>query len=338
VQKRPTVSDVAELAGVHRSTAARALNPASSGMLTPDTVRRVQRAARTLGYSTNAFARGLRTNRSMTVGVLIPDLNNPLFPPIVRGIEKALLSRGYTALLANTDNDADREGSSFAALLARHVDGFLVATARDNDLMLDEAARREIPTVLLNRANTGCTLPLVTGDDRAGIRSAVDHLVAAGHRRIGHLAGPEGVSTAEVRLAGFRESLADRGLAGPVVRCGSFTEAAGAEAAAALLAQHPDLTAVIAANDLIALGALRTLQVRGLRCPEDVSLVGFNDMRFADAFNPPLTTVHVPHEQMGTEGARLLLERLDDPTAPAKSLLLPLHLVVRASTAPPQER
>jgi LacI family transcriptional regulator len=308
-------------------------------MLTPDTVRRVQRAARTLGYSANAFARGLRTNRSMTVGVLIPDLNNPLFPPIVRGIEKALLSRGYTALLANTDNDPERETSSFSALLARHVDGFLVATARDNDEILDEAARREIPTVLLNRANTERRLSLVTGDDRAGIRSAVDHLVALGHRRIGYLAGPEGVSTAEVRLAGFRESLADRGLAtGPVVRSGSFTEAAGAVAAATLLTQHPDLTGVITANDLIALGALRTMQVRGLRCPEDVSLVGFNDMRFADAFNPPLTTVHVPHEQMGAEGARLLLERLDDPTAPAKSLLLPVHLVVRASTTAPRER
>jgi LacI family transcriptional regulator len=338
VNKRPTVSDVAELAGVHRSTAARALSPSASWMLKPETVARVSKAAVQLGYSTNTLARGLRTSRSQTVGVLLPDLNNPLFPPIVRGIEDALLPRGYTALLASTDNDVDRESVYFQALLSRQADGFIIATARDEDAVLDQARRHGVAVVLINRTDNTRDFPLVTGDDREGVRAAVEHLAGLGHRRIAHLAGPDGVSSATVRRSAFRETIANLGLSAvdtPVVTCAAFTEEGGSAGAEQLLAEHPETTAVLAANDLIALGAMRTLQARGLRCPQDISVVGFNDMRFADAFYPPLTTVHVPHQLMGAEAGRMLLELLDHPDPVVKSVLLPLTLTLRASTAPP---
>jgi LacI family transcriptional regulator len=290
-----------------------------------------------LGYSTNTLARGLRTSRSQTVGVLLPDLNNPLFPPIVRGIEDALLPHGYTALIASTDNDAERERVYFRALLSRQVDGFIIATARDLDPVLDEARARDVAVVLVNRTDTARGFSLVTGEDREGVRAAVRHLADLGHRRIAHLAGPDGVSSATTRRSAFREAIANLGIPAedaPVFPCAAFTEDAGLAATAQALAHSPKPTAVLAANDLIALGALRAIKAHGLRCPQDVSVVGFNDMRFADAFDPPLTTVHVPHQLMGAEAGRLLLDQFGRTGPVAKSVLLPLTLVVRASTAP----
>jgi LacI family transcriptional regulator len=204
--------------------------------------------------------------------------------------------------------------------------------------MLDEAWRRGVAVVLVNRGTGSRHFPLVAGDDREGVRDAVAHLVGLGHRRIAHLAGPSGVSTARVRASAFRESVAEHGLppeVTPVVGCDAYTEQSGVEATRELLDAHPGTTAVLAGNDLIALGALRTLHARGLRCPQDVSVVGFNDMRFADALSPALTTVRIPHRPLGVEAARLLLERIDAPETPAKTLLLPCELVVRESTAPP---
>ena len=339
VDRRPTISDVAQLAGVHRSTAARALSPSASGMLKPETVVRVTQAADRLGYATNTLARGLRTSRSQTVGVLLPDLNNPLFPPIVRGIEDALLPHGYTALIASTDNDAERERVYFQALLGRQVDGFIIATARDQDPVLDEARRRGIAVVLINRTNTARDFPLVTGDDREGVRAAVRHLVDLGHRRIAHLTGPDGVSSSTIRRSAFREAIAEHGLPAedaPILPCAGFTEDAGRVGAEALLARSPRPTAIFAANDLIALGVLRAIQAHGLSCPEDISVVGFNDMRFADAFSPPLTTVHVPHQLMGAEAGGLILEQLGRPDPVGKSILLPVTLTVRGSTGTPK--
>jgi LacI family transcriptional regulator len=363
VSKRPTVADVAELAGVHRSTAARALNPDTSGMLTTDTVTRVLDAAHTLNYTPNTIARGLRTNRSLTIGALIPDLMNPLFPPIVRGIEEAIAPHGYTALVVNSDNDPEREEANFHALLARQVDGFIVATARQHDPVLVEAARRGVAVVLVNRGTADRRFPLVAGDDRRGVRDAVAHLAELGHRRIAHLAGPKDVSTSMLRASAFREACAEHGIAeadAPVVDCVGFTQAGGLTGmrqllewsgsvvdnrsavevggrsrAATIGARSGAATAVLAGNDLIALGAIRALAEAGLRCPADVSVVGFNDMPFADAFAPALTTVRVPHRLMGVEAGRLLLEQIQAGTSSAKTVLLPCELMIRDSTAPP---
>ncbi|MFE2044919.1 LacI family DNA-binding transcriptional regulator [Streptomyces sp. NPDC059477] len=345
MNKRPTIADVAALAGVHKATASRALGPSTSALVNAATARRVRQAAEQLGFTPNSAARSLRTNRSFTVGVLLPDLTNPLFPPIVRGIEEALGPRGYTALLANTDNDEAKERAGFDALRGRQVDGFIVATARREHALLDRARAAGVPIVLVNRRTDDRLLPWVAGDDATGMTLAVEHLAGLGHRAIGHVAGPSSMSTGVIRAQAFRAAAEAAGIgpgAAPVVESEAYTVAAGERATRDLLDRYPATTAICAGNDLIALGALRAARARGLRCPADLSLVGFNDMQFADEFQPPLTTVHVPHLDLGAEAARLLLEQLDSneeqgtPTPLAKTVLLPVRLVVRASTAAPR--
>jgi LacI family transcriptional regulator len=178
----------------------------------------------------------------------------------------------------------------------------------------------------------------VTVDDRAGIRLAVEHVVSLGHRRIAHVGGPQGLSTGHQRLLGFQEVARQAGLAPedtPVRLSDAFTEAEGARACRALLEERSDVTAIVAGNDLIALGCYDALAERGLRCPQDVSVVGFNDMPFASRFAPPLTTIRLPHREIGVQAAGLLLDLLAVPGGPARQVLLPPDLVVRESTAPP---
>jgi LacI family transcriptional regulator len=284
------------------------------------------------------MARGLKTDRSYTVGVLVPDIQNPLFPPIIRGIDDRLAAAGYTPLIANTENDPERERQDFEALRARQVDGFITATARLDHELLDAVAAAGAPLVLVNRRVEDGGLPSAVADDREGARQAVAHLVELGHRRIAHVAGPQGLSTGRGRLEGFEAAMADAGLEvdPALVRFArAFTEPEGARVCEELLASGADFTAVVAGNDLVALGCYDVLERRGLVCPRDLSVVGFNDMPFADRFHPPLTTVHIPHYELGTAAADLLLERLADPAAPPRTLEVETRLVVRGSTAPP---
>jgi LacI family transcriptional regulator len=333
-----TLRDVARVAGVHPGTVSRALNPATEGLVNDETVRRVRDVAARLGYRPNPMARGLKTNRSYTIGVLVPDLTNPLFPPIVRGIEDRLDEAGYTPLIANTDNDPERERIDFEAMRARQVDGFITATARLSHGFLSEMAGVGPPIVLVNRRLEDGALPAVTVDDRQGIRLAVEHVVGLGHRTIAHVGGPQGLSTGHQRHLGFREATRAAGLAPertPVRFSEAFTEVEGARTCRALLEERSDVTAIVAGNDLIALGCYDALAERGLRCPADVSVIGFNDMPFASRFSPRLTTIRLPHREIGFEAAGLLLELLAAPGGAARQVLLAPDLVVRASTAPP---
>jgi LacI family transcriptional regulator len=334
-----TIRDVARVAQVHPGTVSRALNEETRMLVNQDTAERVLRAAEQLGYRPNRIARGLKTNRSYTVGVLIPDITNPLFPPILRGIEDRLDEAGYTSVVVNTDNDAERERSHLEVMRARRVDGFISATARlDRELLADVAAGGA-PLVLVNRSLEDGSVPAVTVDDRRGIRLAVDHIAALGHRQIGHVAGPQNLSTGHRRHLGFLEAMRAIGLDPPLehVRyCQSFIEEEGARVCAELLDATNELTAIVAANDLLALGCYDALDERGMECPRDISVIGFNDMPFVDRLGPPLTTVRVPQREIGTVAAELLLEQLGDESVPAREILLEPTLIVRGSTAPPR--
>jgi LacI family transcriptional regulator len=335
---RITLREVAEAAGVHAGTASRALNPETRGLVNEATAARVLRAADELGYRPNPIARGLKTNRSYTVGVLIPDLMNPLFPPIVRGIQDRLEHAGYTPLIANTDNDPERERVDFERLRARQVDGFIAATARRDDDLLIDVAVIGTPVVLVNRRLERGGLPAVVGDDGGGVRLAVEHLADLGHRRIAYLAGPQHVSTGYLRYEGFVEAMRDRGLpldADLTLFGDAFTEAEGLRLCRKLLDGGTPPTAIVAGNDLVALGCYDVFEERGIRCPDQISVVGFNDMPFADHFDPPLTTLRIPHYEIGARAAELLLELRGDGHAAASQIQLPAELVVRASTAPP---
>ena len=255
-----TIRDVARVAKVHPGTVSRALNADTRSLVNEETAERVLRAAEELGYRPNPIARGLKTNRSYTIGVLIPDITNPLFPPILRGIEDRLGEAGYTSLIVNTDNDADRERSHIEAMRARQVDGFISATARLDRELLAEAAAAEKPLVLVNRSLEDGSAPAVTVDDAFGIRLAVEHIAGLGHKRIGHVAGPQNLSTGHRRYLGFVEAMTDAGLEvqREYVRFSKwFTEDEGARVCAELLDAAGELTAIVAANDLLGARLLR---------------------------------------------------------------------------------
>jgi LacI family transcriptional regulator len=334
----PTLRDVAREAGVHPATASRALNPATRPLVNGETASRVVRVAESLGYRPNPIARSLKTSRSATIGLVIPDLTNPLFPPIVRGIEDVLGPAGYNAWLVNTDNDPDREESLVDSLRSRQVEGLIVATARLQHPLLERLRAEGVRMVLINRRTANADLPSVTGDDATGIATAVAHLADLGHRRIAHLAGPQNTSTGLVRHRAFLQSLRDHGLdddLGLVAACASWSEDEGARALRDLLDADREFTAVVAGNDLLALGCYDVFAERGIDCPRDLSVVGFNDMPFIDKLRPPLTSVRVPHYVVGSEAARMLLEALQHPDSHARSVLLPLTLIRRQSTGPP---
>ena len=324
---------------MHPGTASRALNPALPGRVTADTRRRVQRRARDLGYTPDPAARSLRTRRSGFVGVVVPDLTNPVIPPIVRGIEEQLWRSGLACLLADTDNDVEREAAVIAELQARRCEGLIVATATRSSATVAGLAREDAtPTVLVTRDIDARSLPLVAADDAAGVDAAVHHLAALGHERLAHLTGPPELSTTVTRLRAFRRAVAALELPEPRVLHGeAFTTAAGERATARLLRERRDVTAIVAGNDMIALGCYTALADAGLRCPDDVSVVGHNDMPLVASLQPPLTTVAIPQHAIGSAAAAMLLERLEDgvETDPVEHRLLPTALVVRGSTAPP---
>ncbi len=331
-----TLRDVAVRAGVHPATVSRALNPETRILVSEDTARRVLDAAAELGYSPNPVARSLRTRRSHTVGVLIPDLNNPLFPPIVRGLEDRLAVDGYVALIGNTDSDDQRERMVFDQMRARHVDGLVLATARLRHPLLAEASRADLPVVLINRLAQDYSFPSVSVDNERGVRMAVGHLASLGHRRIAHIAGPQEMSTGLSRYRGFVTAMESGGLpvdSDQVVFAKSFTVEEGLRCSRLLLERGTGCTAIAAGNDMLAVGCYAALDEAGLSCPEDISVVGFNDMPFIDRLRPPLTTIRFPHYQVGTEAAQLLLERIAEHAGPVKILYLAPELVVRGSTA-----
>jgi LacI family transcriptional regulator len=322
-RRRVTIRDVAERVGVHPSTVSRVLNPATRGRITPEIVDKVTEAVTDLGYRPNQSAQGLRTNRTRTIGVLIPDITNPLFPPIIRGIEDGLGADGYTAILGNTDNIAAREIEAVSTLRARQIDGLILATARRDDPIVAECIADGLPLVLVNRTADADGVSSIVSDDALGTR-------------IAHIAGPRSLSTGESRRRSFIDIMKAEGLEEPgglIAETTTFSEDEGLRAAAALIAGAATFTAIVAANDLIALGAYEAIADAGLACPGVVSVTGFNDMPFVDRLTPPLTTIRIPHYELGREAARRLIELIENPESLARATTLRPELIVRGSTA-----
>lgn len=333
---RATLKAVAKRAGVHPGTASRALNERTRSLVSEVTAERVLAAARELGYRPNSIARSLKTRRSSTVGVLIPDLANPFFPPMVRGMQDRLEQVGLTPLIVNTENDPERERVDIQALKARHVDGYISATARLKDDTASEIINDGRPLVLINQEMPGMGISSVASDDRHGMALAVRHLAGLGHRRVAYLGGPIDAATGKLRFRGFLEAAAEHGLEAPESMsrfAAGFVLAEGARMTNELLVSDCKFTAVVAANDLLALGCLDALSEHRLTCPDQVSVIGFNDMPFSERFRPPLTTVRVPQYEIGSWAGSLLIDSLERPEAAAQQVRLEPALVVRGSVA-----
>jgi len=331
-----TIRDVAQAAGVHVSTVSRALNPAKRGLISEEVLQVVEAAAQRLGYRPNRAASALRTGRTHTIGVLVPDITNPVFPPILQGIEASAAARGYFVFVANVADPA-LAPPIVERMQAQQVDGLINAIARRDDPLLEHLSRTGMHAVLVNRADESGRLPAVVSDDRLAMKLAVEHLLALGHRRIAHLAGPQQVPTGVGRRQGFEQALRDHGLApSGVVECASYSREAGREAMRELLAspgRRPQ--ALVCCNDLVALGAYDELRAQGLRVPQDISITGHNDMPLVDMVEPPLTTIRLPHRELGWRAAEMLFDEIEGRSLSPSTVVLRPELVVRASTLAP---
>lgn len=323
---------------MHISTASRALNPSTAFIVHPVTVERVTEAARKLGYRPHPLARGLRTNRTMSVGVIIPDVENPFFGPIIAGVESVLVEEGYSVLIGNADRGPNHADSLVGDMLERHVDGLILATPGRVVSNTARQAQRDVSMVLVNRSVDDDSIPAIVGDDHAGIGLAVRHLRELGHERIGHVAGPQWVSTGRGRRDAFLDWMSTMGLGADsdlVEEAEWYQVEPGTTSALALLRRHPDLTAIVAANDLLGLGCYRAVRSLGKVIGVDVSITGYNDMPLLDLMQPSMTAVRVPYRRMGADAASTLLALIArEDVSPGRVLLSPT-LAIRSSTAPP---
>lgn len=333
-RQSPTIREIAEALGVHPSTVSRALDPKKRHLVADEVAERIAAKARALGYQPNQLAASLRRGRSNLVGVLLPDITNPVFAPILGGITETLSADGYAPIVADAGNDPSQQIAFVDRLLNQRVDGLILATVSRDDALVGYCIDRRLPVVLVNRSEMQDRVASVVSDDDKGMRLAVDHLVGIGHRAIAHVAGPCSTSTGLLRREGFVKAMARHELTGPICEAARYARDAGVDAATDLFANHRGITAVIAANDLLALGTLDVLRRQGLRCPEDVSVVGHNDMPLVDLVSPPLTTIRIEHREMGRRAARMLIENIESASAEARHVVLEPALVIRASTAP----
>jgi LacI family transcriptional regulator len=332
-----TLRDVALMAGVHTATAARALSEATRHKVAASTRARVEQAAGKLGYMAHAAAATLRTGRSGFVGMLVPDLANPLFAPMLKSAEARLRTKGWTILIAQVAPHEEDRLTALRTLITKRVDGLILATSQSNDPILTMAAQHNIPTVLINRGLGDRRFPCVVNDDNESMRLTIAHLKGLGHQHFLHLSGPRNSSTGMARLEGFKRWAGSKHA---VVDAGNFTREAGYQSMRAHLLKTSSgctQTAVVCGNDLIALGAIEAIRESGGDVPNDFSVVGHNDTPFMDLVSPALTTVHVHTDLMGQEAADVLVQRMQAPTSavPASRLLHP-DLVLRNSTAKPR--
>ncbi|HIG76115.1 MAG TPA: LacI family transcriptional regulator [Bacteroidetes bacterium] len=327
-----TLKDVADAAGVSVATVSRALS-------VPDRVatatrERIQAIAKELGYRPSRVAQRLRTTDGVNhlIGVLIPDIQNPFFADIVRGVEAVAHRAGYSVLFHNVEEDPDRQRAALEALRTEHVDGVILPPVHGASEDIAALQADGLPVVCVDRRLVAEVDTVVAANEEAA-REAVALLLRGGHRRIGMIGGDAAISTSRERLAGYRRAHEDAGLevdATLIAEADGRMEG-GRAAAAALLSRGDRPTALFTANNLMTLGALSAIHASGLRIPEDVAIVGYDDMPWAMALNPPLTAVRQPGEEMGRIAADLLLARIEAPDrAPTLTVLQP-SLVVRRS-------
>jgi LacI family transcriptional regulator len=331
-----SIRDVAAAAGVSVATVSRVLSPASADVpMRKETRDKVERAIDELGYRPNDLARALLQHRTAAIGLVVPDISNPYYPPLVRGVEDAASSQGYRVVLCNTDRDPAKISGYLDTLIKTRVDGIVVAGGGWADVPDRTTVLGNYRTGLVAVGRHLTAHPSVRIDNVAASRDAAEHLIRLGHRRIAFLGGPASSTTVQDRAQGYRDALKVACLAGAAtVRCGDFTEESGYAATREILGVHPPPTALLCANDRIALGAYAAVADAGRRVPDDVSVVGFDDTPIARYVRPTLTTVAIPTYEMGSAAVRVLLAQLDGNTEPEVETM-PTRLVVRDSTAPP---
>lgn len=328
----PTMNDVANRAGVSPATVSRVLHGGEN--VRPDTRIKVEQAIEELGYVPSAVAQSLRSKRTRSIALVVPDITNTFWTTVVRGVEDVAQRHRYSVLLCNTDENLGKQHQYLDFLIRQQVDGVIIAPYDHDAQHLDRLRQRSIPTVVVDRRIDGWDVDSVMGDSAAGARAAVQHLISLGHERIAVLSGPVITSTAEDRIAGYCLALDEAGLPldPRLIRRGEFRTASGEALMHQVLDEGLAPTAVLAANNAIALGVIDALAKWGLRIPQDIALVCIDDLPDASRLFPFLTVVAQPVYDLGVNAAQLLLSRLDsDATLRPRHVVLPTYLVVRHS-------
>jgi LacI family transcriptional regulator len=332
---RASIRDVAERAGVSVTTVSHALN--NTRHVSPDARAKVEEAAHALGYVPSEVARGLKHNTTRTLGMLVPSNSNPYFAEIIRGVEHGCYAAGYGLLLCNSNDEPERQADHLRLLAERRVDGLVLVASGDDAQIVEHCRGLRLPLVLLDREIEGIEADLIEVDHAAGGELATAHLLGLGHARVACIGGPANLQPSRQREAGWRRALARaevRPRADELAR-GDFGPQGGAMAMRALLHRRRPPSAVFVCNDMMAIGALHAAHAEGVRVPEDLSIVGFDDIELAAYTQPPLTTVAQPKEAIGTGAAGLLLERIRAGRRELARTVLQPELRVRGSTAPP---
>lgn len=298
---------------------------------------RVLKAMHELHYQPNALARSLRSKRSHTIGMLLPDSSNPYFAEIARSIEDTSFSKGYSVVLCNTDDNLDREQFYTNLLTEKQVDGIILVAAGESSKHIQDLQDRHFPLVVVDRDSPGVTVDSVQIDNEHGSWLATTHLIGLGHRRIACIASPSAITPSGERVAGYRRALRENGIDydEDLVIKGDFKPDSGYHATGQMLHMAKPPTAIFACNDLMAIGAISAATNGGRRVPQDLSIVGFDDIQLAKFTNPSLTTIAQPKQEMGQLATKLLIERIRNPKIHPHSVILESHLVVRNSTSAP---
>jgi LacI family repressor for deo operon, udp, cdd, tsx, nupC, and nupG len=328
-RKKKDITEVAAAAGVSVATVSRALQRPE--MVTEETRRRVHEAVKRLGYTPNAQARTLRTAKTRLIIALVPDIANPFFSEVIRGIEQVAHENHYSVLLGDTQNSMSREQAYADMIAAKQADGLITLIPHVPKIQIDG----RLPVVNACECVKDRSISSIGVDNVQGARVAVNHLLTLGHRRIAFISGPASSPLTADRRRGYELALRGAGLEldDALVAPGDFSAESGLSAVEFLLARKKKFTAIFCSNDEMAIGAIRALKAFRLRVPEDISVVGFDDIRFARYTDPPLTTIVQPKNELGREAMNLLIEILAGGDAPTRKRVLPADLVVRGSTA-----
>jgi len=341
-----TIRDVAKLAGVSVASVSAVTNGRAG--VSPELAERVRRAVEALDYHPDSLARSLRVRRTRTIGVMMPQIASPFFAEVLRGVEEEAKQRDYSVLICDSAADPDLEQRLLSSLAARRVDGILLASA-DPYFSAHRLARKRVPIVFFDRLPAGCRGPAVVVNNAEGANQAIRYLIDLQHLRIAIITGPLAISTAAERVEGFRDAMGAAGL--PVLdgylRCGDFRLEGGYRCALELMKLTPRPTAVFATNYEMTLGTLRAVRELGIRCPEEVSVVGFDDFvmgadgfSWATVFSPQPTTVAQPSYEIGCEAVKLLMRKIEKPDEGPQDgqgsiLRLQVELRIRESSGPP---
>lgn len=335
--KTSRIKDVAREAGVSTATVSHVIN--GTKYVTDETRRKVLEAVERCEYHPNAHARSLASGRSNMLGLLISDISNPFFPEVVKSIESAAFERGYNVILLNTNYDPDRAAEYVRRLGELKMAGVALMTSELDSELFHEITRRQVSVVFDSHDLAGERMSNICVNYAAGIEEAVRHLVSLGHRRIAHIAGSDRIPSGVIRRDAFLDFMA-RYLPEeppPAVYEGDFRLDGGRRAASEMLAAPEMPTAVVVANDMMALGAMREFRKAGLSIPGDISVVGFDDIAFAALSEPPLTTVCSPRVEIGRRVVEALVTMIEHPEQEGFEVSLPTHLITRDSTAPPRK-